>query len=160
MNWNEYVKEAVVTASRTRGRDVELMVCGLGLCGETSEMATCGRDEIVGELGDVCWYAAAIWHWCGLEGSLPLTAAICPMEIGSGMVAEMIKKHVVYGRPLDKDKLKFKLSSILADVEEIAELESMTFSKVLELNIEKLRKRFGGGGFDTSLAEKKLEMAT
>lgn len=160
MNWNEYVKNAVVTASRGMGRDFELMVCGLGLCGESSEVSTCAREDIITELGDVCWYAAAIWHWCELEGALSLTAAICPMEIGSGMVAEMIKKHVGYKRPLDKEKLKFRLSSILADVEEIAELESMTFSKVLELNIEKLRKRFGGGGFDAALAEKKLELTT
>jgi len=65
MTFNEYQSET----NRTSSPDVSIIVCSLGLCGESGEIADhikkwaaqgheLSKDKIAHELGDVLWYLA------------------------------------------------------------------------------------------------------
>lgn len=68
MEINEYQKLALRTANSNKSEDLILNGI-LGLCGETGEVADhikkatfqgheLNKDQLVNELGDVCWYIA------------------------------------------------------------------------------------------------------
>ena len=74
MNFTEYQKLAKVTKKRWDNKDFELAYCGLGLAGETGEVADMLKKHFNGskpldaerieklklELGDVMWYIASL----------------------------------------------------------------------------------------------------
>ena len=74
MNFNEYQKAAVVTKKPWDDKNWELADCGLGLTGESGEVADIIKkhvsgskplnDEIINklkyEIGDILWYIAAL----------------------------------------------------------------------------------------------------
>lgn len=62
-----------------------------------------------------------------------------------GEVADVIKKHVFHGHPLDKEAVKKELGDILHYVAGVATLLELNMESVLEGNIEKLKKRFPNG---------------
>jgi NTP pyrophosphatase (non-canonical NTP hydrolase) len=74
MNFSEYQKKAIVTKKKWDDKLQELAYCCLGLTGEAGEVADLMKKHISGtkplnderivklkyEIGDVCWYIAAL----------------------------------------------------------------------------------------------------
>ena len=66
----------------------------------------------------------------------------------SGEAIDIVKKHLAQGHPLDKEKLVKELGDIAWYLAETAYALEVPLSRVLEGNIEKLRKRYPEG-FDS-----------
>jgi NTP pyrophosphatase (non-canonical NTP hydrolase) len=66
----------------------------------------------------------------------------------SGEAIDIVKKHLAQGHPLDREKLIKELGDIAWYLAETAYALEVPLSRVLEENIEKLRKRYPEG-FDS-----------
>lgn len=76
----------------------------------------------------------------------------------AGEVADLIKKHVGHGHPLDVEKLKLELGDVLWYVAGLATVLGLTLEDVAAANIAKLTRRYPNG-FSTadSLARRDVE---
>lgn len=63
----------------------------------------------------------------------------------AGEVADLIKKYVGHGHPLDVPKITKELGDVLWYVSDIAALIGVSLEKVATTNIEKLKKRYPNG---------------
>lgn len=63
----------------------------------------------------------------------------------AGEVADLIKKHIYHGHPLDKEKLVKELGDCLWYVTGMAWALNVGLARVATVNITKLRKRFPNG---------------
>lgn len=66
----------------------------------------------------------------------------------SGEAIDIVKKHLAQGHPLDRERLIKELGDIAWYLAETAYALEIPLSRVLEGNIEKLRKRYPEG-FDS-----------
>lgn len=101
MNCNEYQKEAMRTAKRAEGEEIDegldTAVMALGLAGEAGE------------------------------------------------VADLIKKSLGHGHPLDHEKLGKELGDVLWYLAVLADRFGLTLEWVASRNIQKLRQRYPDG---------------
>lgn len=63
----------------------------------------------------------------------------------AGEVADLIKKHIRHGHPLDKDKVAKELGDVLWYVAVLAHRIGWSLDGVAQANVEKLRKRYPEG---------------
>lgn len=63
----------------------------------------------------------------------------------AGEVADIIKKHIGHGHPLDKEKLAKELGDNLWYIQEISQLLEITLDQIALDNINKLMKRYPEG---------------
>jgi NTP pyrophosphatase (non-canonical NTP hydrolase) len=61
----------------------------------------------------------------------------------SGEILDAIKKHIYYGKPLDKVNLKEEIGDVLWYCALLLRNLDSSFEEVAETNIKKLRARFG-----------------
>jgi len=74
----------------------------------------------------------------------------------AGEVADLVKKHVGHGHPLDPDKVKKELGDVLWYVAVLAERCGFSLEDVARANVEKLRKRYPKG-FDPERSKNRDE---
>lgn len=74
----------------------------------------------------------------------------------SGEVAELVKKHLGHGHPLDRDRVVKELGDVLWYVAALATLLRVPLAEVAEQNIEKLRARYPDG-FDHGRSQNRKE---
>jgi len=67
----------------------------------------------------------------------------------SGEVADILKKHLYQGHKLDKEHLKEELGDIMYYIVNLATMYDIDMREVLEMNVEKLLKRYPEG-FETN----------
>ena len=67
------------------------------------------------------------------------------MAIQGGKIADMVKKVVGHGHPLDRDKLMGELGDQLWYIATTCDWLNIPLSVVATINIEKLRKRYPSG---------------
>lgn len=77
----------------------------------------------------------------------------------SGEVADIIKKSVFGGHPMDKDKLVLELGDIFWYLAEAAHGLGITLDEIMKRNIEKLEARYPTNKFSTadSIARKDVK---
>jgi NTP pyrophosphatase (non-canonical NTP hydrolase) len=63
----------------------------------------------------------------------------------AGEVAELVKKHLYHGHPLDKEKLRNELGDVLWYVATMASDFGIPLSDVASANVDKLRRRYPDG---------------
>lgn len=73
-----------------------------------------------------------VWNALGVAGE-------------AGEVADLIKKSVFHRHPLDREKLIKELGDVLWYVAALCTKLEITLSDVMELNVEKLRRRYPEG---------------
>ncbi len=73
----------------------------------------------------------------------------------AGEVADMVKKHVGHGHPLDRDALVEELGDVLWYVAAIATLHGLTLGDVATTNVAKLRLRYPDGFSEAASLERK-----
>ena len=66
----------------------------------------------------------------------------------SGEAIDLVKKHRMHGHPFDRDKFAKELGDIAWYLAEAAAAIDMELDEVLQLNIDKLQKRYPQG-FET-----------
>lgn len=152
MDFKDYVKLAMRTNVPDREFEDNLLNAVLGLIGETYEFgnARLHTTQELNELGDVYWYIALMTHTLGVELK-PLRYNGNLRDLCSQLndILDHIKKHVFQGHPLDEQFLTIRLSKIKSILDKYC-LNSLGLnpSKIWEMNIYKLKKRFPEG-FDS-----------
>ena len=63
----------------------------------------------------------------------------------AGEVAELLKKHLYHGHPLDREKLRNELGDVLWYVATLASDLGIPLSDVASANVDKLRRRYPEG---------------
>ena len=79
---------------------------------------------------------------CLIEGALGLNGE-------AGEVAEVVKKAIFGGHPMDKDKLILELGDVLWYVAETAYGLGVPMEELMVRNIKKLEVRYPAGSFNT-----------
>ena len=74
----------------------------------------------------------------------------------AGEVAEVIKKHLFHGTPLDQDALAKELGDCLWYIGAFATVLGLSMDDIAQRNIDKLRKRYPEG-FDTDRSRNRTE---
>ncbi|MBR6089407.1 MAG: nucleoside triphosphate pyrophosphohydrolase family protein [Anaerolineaceae bacterium] len=69
----------------------------------------------------------------------------------SGEAIDLVKKHLAQGHPLDRENLAKELGDVAWYLAETAHAIGYELEEILEMNIEKLRKRYPEG-FDPGLS--------
>lgn len=80
---------------------------------------------------------------------LPREMQIATFALGlageSGEVADLLKKHLGHGHPLDREKLVKELGDVLWYVAALADVYGIELGAVAETNLAKLRARYPDG---------------
>lgn len=121
----------------------------LGLVGEYGELEEalggCDRDEVLKELGDVLWYATALF--------LAIRPLGRPYEITERQTAptaiagicDHVKKNCWHGKDLDYGLIQNRLNSVMAELLLAATALGWTIEDVAQANMDKLEKRYPQG---------------
>jgi len=149
-----YLALAMRTNSNVAGThghvSADLLHATLGLSDELSEyQLSKSWLNAVEELGDLCWFIAlaakeldfdpykSLEHFKRANPQLPILAETI------GEFVSLVKKSFAYGAPLDSNRLRFLLSTMIVRIEAIAEAKSdRTLDEVLAGNIAKLQARY------------------
>ena len=75
----------------------------------------------------------------------------------AGEVSELIKKYAYHGHAIDKDHLARELGDVLWYVSYMANLFGYSLGEIMEMNQEKLAKRYPDGKFDEERSRNRKE---
>ena len=88
-----------------------------------------------------------------------LTAAL-GLAAESGEFTEVVKKIILQGKPYNEDKvfhMKRELGDICWYIAQACMALDTSFDEIIEMNVDKLKKRYPGGEFDVSKSENRKE---
>ena len=95
----------------------------------------------------------------GLPIERLLTAAV-GMSAESGEFTEVVKKIIFQGKPVNEENLfhlKRELGDIMWYVAQACMALDTSFDEIIEMNVEKLQKRYPGGKFDIYKSENRSQ---
>ena len=95
----------------------------------------------------------------GLPVERLLTAAV-GMSAESGEFIEVVKKMIFQGKPINEENLfhlKRELGDVMWYVAQACMALDTSFDEIVEMNVEKLKKRYPGGEFDVHKSENRVE---
>lgn len=98
-------------------------------------------DQVNNRISDNTHLQALIHGALGLAGE-------------SGEVVDIIKKVIQYGKPLDTNKLKEELGDTLWYMGVIIDTIDSSFEEVMQMNVDKLSKRFPSGFSEKAAMER------
>lgn len=75
----------------------------------------------------------------------------------SGELLDAVKKHLVYGKELDRANLEEELGDVLFFVAMACNSLGVTMEEVLSKNVQKLSKRYSSGSFSEQEAKERLD---
>lgn len=120
--WERYTGEVLRTTDTTSENEA-IAMAGLGITGETAEVA----EEIA------------------QTGVLPLERISAGMMREAGGVADIIKKIIFHARPELRAKLINEIGDVFWYLALLMSVLGISLVEVLEANIAKLRKRYPDG---------------
>ena len=95
----------------------------------------------------------------GLPVERLLTAAV-GMSAESGEFTEIVKKMIFQGKPVNEENLfhlKRELGDVMCYVAQACMALDTSFDEIVEMNVEKLKKRYPGGEFDVHKSENRAK---
>ena len=95
----------------------------------------------------------------GLPVERLLTAAV-GMSAESGEFTEIVKKMIFQGKPVNEENLfhlKRELGDVMWYVAQACMALDTSFDEIVEMNVEKLKKRYPGGEFDVHKSENRVK---
>lgn len=101
---------------------------------------------------DVLKYAPDYQHY--MPNVLYAAIGICGE---AGEVSELIKKYAYHGHTIDKDHLARELGDVLWYVSYMAHLFGYSLGEIMEMNQDKLAKRYPDGKFDEERSRNRKE---
>ena len=75
----------------------------------------------------------------------------------AGEVSELVKKYAYHGHAIDKDHLARELGDVLWYVSYMAHLFGYSLGEIMEMNQDKLAKRYPDGKFDEERSRNRKE---
>jgi len=161
---SEEYRKFVLELGTADGQFIPATVSMLGLCGEAAEVLVAhfdfantgeSRQNLLLELGDVVWYVTALAIAFGTPSSRLRTNAVATyfgaeacchsLVTLAGSLADLWKKDIWHGRQMSSEAADLKLGAILSCVEGAAVALGSSLDEVIEMNIQKLRKRWPAG---------------
>ena len=152
MSWDDpldFKKEGIVLDYKTAGVDIDA-----------------GNKFVEGVTSDESLhYAALVSRMNNLEledeCNVPqlLTAAL-GLTAESGEFTEVVKKIILQGKPYNEDNvfhMKRELGDICWYIAQACMALDTSFDEIIEMNVDKLKKRYPGGEFDVSKSEHRKE---
>ena len=85
---------------------------------------------------------AIVAHRLQTEETCKLLHAVIGLATEAAEAQDMLKKHIFYGKPIDKVNLAEECGDILWYVAIVCRATGISFEQLMEGNIEKLSKRF------------------
>jgi len=88
-----------------------------------------------------------------------LTAAL-GLTAESGEFTEVVKKIILQGKPYNEDNvfhMKRELGDICWYIAQACMALDTSFDEIIEMNVDKLKKRYPGGEFDVHHSENRVE---
>jgi len=73
----------------------------------------------------------------------------------AGEVIDLLKKSMVYGKPLDEIKLKKEIGDVLWYVANLIDALGSSFEEVMQMNVDKLAERYPNGFTEADALERK-----
>ena len=101
---------------------------------------------------DVLKYAPDYQHY--MPNVLYAAIGICGE---AGEVSELVKKYAYHGHAIDKDHLARELGDVLWYASYMADLFGYSLGEIMEMNQEKLAKRYPDGKFDEERSRNRKE---
>ena len=101
---------------------------------------------------DVLKYAPDYQHY--MPNVLYAAIGICGE---AGEVSELVKKYAYHGHAIDKDHLARELGDVLWYVSYMAHLFGYSLGEIMEMNQDKLAKRYPDGKFDAERSKNRKE---
>lgn len=101
---------------------------------------------------DVLKYAPDYQHY--MPNVLYAAIGICGE---AGEVSELVKKYAYHGHAIDKDHLARELGDVLWYVSYMAHLFGYSLGEIMEMNQDKLAKRYPDGKFDEERSKNRKE---
>jgi len=95
----------------------------------------------------------------GLPVERLLTAAV-GMSAESGEFIEIVKKMIFQGKPVNEENLfhlKRELGDVMWYVAQACMALDTSFDEIVEMNVEKLKKRYPGGEFNVHKSENRAK---
>ena len=95
----------------------------------------------------------------GFETHRLLTAAV-GMSAEAGEFTEIVKKIILQGKPYNEDNvfhMKRELGDICWYIAQACMALDTTFDEIIEMNVDKLKKRYPGGEFNVHQSENRKE---
>ena len=95
----------------------------------------------------------------GFETHRLLTASV-GMCAEAGEFTEIVKKIIFQGKPVTEENMfhmKRELGDIMWYMAQACIALDVTFEELVEMNVEKLEKRYPGGSFDVHYSENRVE---
>ena len=90
---------------------------------------------------------ASLWHMAtGIGGE-------------AGEIEDVIKKHVIYQKPLDVENVKEELGDLLFYMSNLMQSVGLSFKEVLQHNIDKLSVRYSSGKYSNAQAQERADKA-
>jgi len=150
---NVEIDQGVEICTLTQQRSIDILHGILGMAGEMGELSRAKQDgkvhEIVEEVGDFVWYGAVVARAMNWQMDRYLSKELLDnnfyaltLEQGVGKLAELLKKWLMYGKPINEKLLMDGWYEAMgAAINTIGDWEGFE-QDVLEMNIQKLRKRY------------------
>ena len=77
----------------------------------------------------------------------------------AGEAADAIKKHVVYGKPLDVANLREEAGDLLWAIAYLCDTQGWKMADIMEENIRKLQRRYNEGRYSDLQAQARADKA-
>ncbi len=169
MTNQEYQIKAYSFVNKRLSEREMLTNSALGMAGESGEILSLVgyssdesffKDKLTEEIGDLFWYGSMMLTLIeeDLESTLRgnyyfpisdknnilLGITLCTV-IESLALADLLKKHLFQDHPINKEKIKYKISEVLLCSIKLLELIEVDLESVLQGNINKLSSRYPNG---------------
>jgi hypothetical protein len=144
----------------------------IGISGEIAELVEASTElEAIEEVGDIMFYAVGLVYEAGLmyNSIMPTEAevkeaassrspqdSIIEIIVTGGGILNLAKKFAIYNQPLNRNKLEEQVKQLFILVMLQTMILQTELSKILQLNEDKLRKRYPSKYAD-SLAEARID---
>ena len=109
-------------------------------------------------------YAALMSRLTALEAEDADTCKLLTAALGltaeSGEFTEVVKKIILQGKPYNEDNvfhMKRELGDICWYIAQACMALDTTFDEIIEMNVDKLKKRYPGGEFNVHQSENRKE---
>lgn len=153
MDFREYTKFTDTTAVYPNP-DTDLTYPTLGLVDEVAELYTATHDNVVKELGDVCYYLARLNRALNInlvsvidssnkKANLTEYELVELMVVDAGYIAGRLKKYIRgdYDRSELLNSVYPYIVGMLSTMGAVAKLFNLTIEEVMQINKDKLTSR-------------------